>query len=212
MIITKCLFLSFLIFGLFFFQNLHAQFKTAFEINNNEIKTVYFQAQQVSKIHIKTNKSSQFIFASSSESTYKSDLYFDYQIQSDSLIIKSIYPKNLAFGDNKMTSMQEFSVSVNFSLPRFSKLIIDSDLASVIGQGQFKYFQLNTKSGHCNLKAFSGNANINTFNGHIKIQTKNANVDAFSQNGTVRVDEFYHKKNQIRLKTVNGNIIVTQME
>ncbi len=193
-------------------QKAYPQFKTAFEINNNDIKVVWFQAYQVSKIEIKTHKPSFFKFNSSAESTYKSDLYFDYHIKNDSLIIKSIYPKALEFGDNKMTSMQGFSVSVNFSLPQGSKLIIESDLASVEGEGEFEYFQLNTKSGHCHFKAFVGNADINTFNGNIKINTKNAGIKAFSQNGMLKVDSFYYKKHQINLKTVNGDIIVRQME
>ncbi|MGX1022997.1 DUF4097 family beta strand repeat-containing protein [Psychroflexus sp. MBR-150] len=193
-------------------QKAYPQFKTAFEINNNDIKVVLFQANQVSKIEIKTHKSAYFKFNSSAESTYKTELYFDYRIQNDSLIIKSIYPKALEFGDNKMTSMQSFSVSVTFDLPQQSQLIIESDLASVEGQGEFEYFQLNTKSGHCNLKAFVGHADINTFNGNIKINTKRADIKAFSQNGMIKIDSFYSKKNQINLKSVNGNIIVRQME
>ncbi|RRO24959.1 DUF4097 family beta strand repeat-containing protein [Flavobacteriaceae bacterium 14752] len=196
----------------FSIQKAYPQFKTAFEIKNNDIKVVWFQAYQVSKIEIKTHKSSFFKFNSSAESTYKTDLYFDYRIQNDTLIIKSIYPKALEYGDNKMTSMQEFSVSVNFSLPQQSKLIIDSDLASVFGEGQFDNFQLNTKSGHCELKRFIGNANINSYSGSITIHTRNANVKAFSQNGDLKVDQFYNKKHQINLKTVNGDIIVRQME
>ena len=197
---------------MFFFQMAHSQFKTAFEIKNEDIKTVWLQANQVSTIHIQTHNSSQFIFSSSSESTYKNDLYFDYHIKNDSLIIKSIYPKALEFGDNKMTSMQGFSVSVKFEIPQNSKFIIESDLASVFGQGQFEYLQLNTKSGHCNLKTFEGNANINTFNGNIKINTKSADIKAFSQNGMLKVDSFNYKKYHINLKTVNGDIIVRQME
>jgi len=196
----------------FFYQQAYPQFKTAFEIQNEDIKTVWFQADQVSTIHIKTHNTSQFIFTSSSESTYNSELYFDYRIQNDSLIIKSIYPKALEFGDNKMTSMQEFSVSVNFRLPELSTLIIDSDLASVFGQAQLEYFQLNTKSGHCSLNRFLGSADINTFNGNIKIITKNADIKAFSQKGTLKVDPLYYKKHQINLKTVNGDIVVRQME
>lgn len=196
----------------FSYQQAYPQFKTAFEIQNEDIKTVWFQANQVSTIHIQTHNLPRFIFTSSSESTYKSELYFDYRIQNDSLIIKSIYPKALEFGDNKMTSMQEFSVSVNFSLPQQSTFIIDSDLASVVGQGQFDFFQLNTKSGHCKLERFIGNANINTYSGNITIHTKHANVQALSQNGKLQMHRFYSKIHQLNLKTVNGDIIVRQME
>ena len=194
------------------FQNGNSQFKTAFDIQNNNIKVVYFEANQVSEIYIETHKQSKFQLNSSSEGSYKTDLFFNYQIHQDSLIIKSSYPKNLEFGDNKMTSMQEFSVRVNFKMPKNLKLVINSDLATVYGQGRFQNFQLNTKSGQCQLKAFYGDADINTYNGNISITTKDADVEAYSQNGKVEVYDFLVYKNQIKLKTVNGNIIVTQME
>lgn len=202
----------FILMVTFMFQKAYPQFKTAFKLNNDNIKVVWFQANQVSKIHLKTQSTSNFELTSSAESTYQADLYFDYTIQSDSLIIKSIYPKTLEFGDNKMTSMQEFSVSVSLILPHNTKLIIDSGLASVFGQGQFDYFQLNTKAGHCTLLSFEGNANINTYSGNITVHTKNADVEVFSQNGNLQVDRFYSKKNQINLKSVNGDIIVRQIE
>ncbi|MBS3739559.1 DUF4097 family beta strand repeat-containing protein [Mesohalobacter halotolerans] len=194
------------------YQRAHAQFKTAFEIQNEDIKTVWFQADQVSTIQVKTHNASQFIFSSSSESTYKNDLYFDYHIKNDSLIIKSIFPEALEFGDNKMTSMQEFSVSVNFVLPHQSKLIIDSDIISVIAKGQFENFQLNTKSGNCRLNQFLGNADVNTYSGNITIYTRYASVNAFSRNGKSQIDRFYTKSYQMNLKSVNGDIIVRQME
>ena len=197
---------------LLIFQSGFSQFKTAFDIKNKTVKVVYFEANQVSEIHLKTHKQSKFQFNSSSEGSYKSELYLNYQIIQDSLIIKSSFPKNLEFGDNKMTSMQEFSVKVNFIMPKNIKLIINSDLASVYGQGHFKSFLLNTKSGQCKLTPFSGNASINTYSGNIIIATKDAVIEAYSQNGIVDVYDFLINKNQIKLKTVNGDIIVTQME
>jgi len=197
---------------LFCYQKALSQFKTAFDIQNENIKVVYFEADQVSYLNIETQNKSRFQMTSSSEGSYKNDLYFDYTLKQDSLFIKSIYPKRLEYGDNKMTSTQEFSVSVDLRLPENLTLIIDSDLASVSGEGRFKNFQLNTKSGHCFFKSFYGNADVSTYNGDINLKTQDAKVEAFSQNGIVEIYDFLIQKNQINLKSVNGDIIVNQME
>lgn len=189
-----------------------SQFKTALDIQNKNIKVVYFKANQVSQIHLDTHKNAHIQLNSQSEGTYKSELYFNYQVHQDSLIIKSIYPKGLEFGDNKMTSTQVFSVSVSLELPDHIKLIIDSRLASVYGYGKFKYFQLNTQSGHCALEGYFENASINTYNGSVTLATQDAKVYAYSQNGNVEIYDFLIQTNEIRIKTVNGDIKVSQIE
>lgn len=187
-----------------------SQNRASFSIQNNNIKVVLFEAQQVSLINIKTAKKSEFSFNSSSEGTYKNALYFDYEIAGDSLIIKSIYPKTLEFGDNKMTSMQEFSVSAKLILPENLKLFIDSEIASVEGSGKFKNLYINTKSGYVKLKKFIGNAGINTYDGGINIETREAKVKAKSQKGDLKISPSIIENYQLNLRTVNGDIKVIQ--
>lgn len=189
-----------------------SQFRTSFNIQNNSIKVVLFDAQQVSLITLETGKQSEFNFSSASEGTYQDDLYFDYEVKKDSLIIKSIYPKHLEFGDNKMTSMQEFSVSVKLSIPKNLKLFIDSEIASIEGSGDFQNLYINTKSGDCKLINFTGNADINTYDGRIYVKTKQAKVEAKSQNGAVKVSSTLLEKYQLNLRSVNGDIVVIQPE
>jgi len=191
-------------------QSGYSQYKTAFKIQDSSIKVVVFEAQQVSLIRLDTSSQTTFTFNSASEGSYKTDLYFDYAVNQDSLIIKSIYPKHLEFGDDKMTSMQEFSVSVSLSLPKQLTLIIDSEIASVEGSGKYKHVQINTKSGNCKLINFLGDATINTFKGKIYIKTRRAKVEAKSQTGDVDIQSALVKNYQLNLRTVNGDIEVIQ--
>jgi DUF4097 and DUF4098 domain-containing protein YvlB len=193
-------------------QTVFSQYRTSFNIQDNSIKVVLFEAQQVSLITIATSKESIFNFSSASEGSYKNDLYFDYEVSSDTLIIKSIYPKKLEFGDNKMTSMQEFSVSVKLTMPNNLKLIIDSEIASIEGSGNFRNLYINTKSGNCKLTNFVGNANINSFDGRIYIETKQAKVQAKSQKGDIDISSALVENYLLNLRTVNGNIEVIQLK
>jgi hypothetical protein len=202
-----------ILISLFFTHGLlYSQFKTSFQIEDPKIKVVVFEAEQVSLITLNTKGQSKFQFNSTSEGSYKSDIYFDYEVKQDSLVIKSIYPKHLEFGDNKMTSMQEFSVSVSLIIPENLRLILNSEIASVAGSGMFKDIQINTKSGYCKLINFEGNAGINTYDGNILIKTRQAKVEAKSQTGDINIQHALVESYQLNLRTVNGDIEVIQTE
>lgn len=189
-----------------------SQFKTAFDIQDKNIKVVYFRADQVSEIQMQTYNQNHIQLQSKSEGSYKSELYFNYQISQDSLIINSVYPKPLEYGHNKMTSTQVFSVNVNLSLPDNVRLIIDSSLTSFYGRGRLTYLQINTKSGHCYFEGFLNKASINTYNGSVNLNIQDAKVEGNSQNGSVEIFDFIDQLNEIVVKTVNGDIKVTQIE
>jgi DUF4097 and DUF4098 domain-containing protein YvlB len=196
-------------FGIFI---INAQSNAQFSIQDKSIERIVFHADQVSTIQINTLQNASVQFKSSSEGTYKNDIYFDYEVKNDILYIKSIYPERLAFGDNKMTSMQEFSVKVDLVLPENLSVEITSEMASVEGKGVFKNLIINTKSGHCKLHYFYGNAIINTYDGNIGVTTKHAKISAYSQNGKLEIEQGLVQKNNIDLRSVNGNIKVMQTE
>jgi hypothetical protein len=189
-----------------------AQITSQFKIEDDHIKKVFFAAKQVSKVNLKTHQSDVFQFNSSAEGSYKNDIYFDYEVKDDVLYIKSIYPERLAFGDNKMTSMQAFSVAVTLSLPKNLTVEIESEMASIEGSGQYKNLIINTKSGHCQLVNLRGNAIINTYDGNIVITTRQAKIEAKSQNGLLDIQQALIKKHVVVLRSVNGNIKVMQTD
>lgn len=185
-----------------------AQNKSGFSITNENIKHVKFDAKQVAKITVNNGKWSEFQFQSSSESTYQNDLYFDYKIENETLIISDIYPKHLEYGDNKMTSTQVFSVEVTLTIPENISLYINSKYASTLVKGMYKNITINTKTGNCKLDLTKTNANISTYSGNISVVTKDVNVQAESQNGSVDLDDFLIKKYWLSLKSIDGNISV----
>jgi hypothetical protein len=191
---------------------LKAQITSQFKIEDKNIKKVFFVADQVSLVKIDTHQDNFIQFNSASEGSYRNDIYFDYEVKNDVLYIKSIYPERLAFGDNKMTSMQEFSVAVELLLPRNLNVEINSEIATVTGSGNYNNLIINTKSGHCRMTFLVGNAIINTYDGNIFIETKQAEIDANSQNGKVEIEKSLIEKHKLDLRSVNGNIKVMQID
>jgi len=207
----KCILLIRL-FGIFFIlswtQWSIGQNVSVFTLENDAIKHVKFEAKQISKIYVETISDSRFQFQSSAESTYKNDLYFDYHVSNDSLIITDIYPKYLEFGNNKMTSTQVFSVEVWLKMPEQLSLFIDSNYGTMVVNGRFENLLLNTKSGNCKLNILKTNANISTYSGDISITTRDVNVSAETQNGIKVVDTFLIEKHLLKLKSIDGDIKV----
>jgi len=198
-VLVAILFLTKISFG----QNV-----SVFTLENDAINHVSFEAKQISKIYIETKPKASFEFQSSSESTYKNDLYFDYHVSNDSLIITDIYPKSLEFGSNKMTSTQVFSVEVWLEMPEQLSLFIDSKYASIDVKGTFENLILNTMSGICNLNILKTNANISTYKGDINVTTKHVSVNAETQNGNLNIDRFLIENYQLDLKSIDGDIRV----
>lgn len=191
---------------LFVINSLNSQSLSSFSIKNNSIKVIDFKAKQVAKISVTSSNSNIINFKSSSESTFKNNIYCEYQVKSDTLFITDVYPKNLEYGDNKMTSMQEFSLQVELEVPQNLKLIITSNYASIDLKGKYKSVFLNTKTGNCNLNLSNTNANISTYSGDIMLYTENSKIKAETRNGNLKVDDFYYFKNTISIKSINGNI------
>ena len=209
MIVNKVI-LSYLFFFSVFV--LKAQITSQFKIEDKNITNVLFTAKQVSKIDINTHQDTFIKFSSSSEGSYRNDIYFDYEVKENVLYITSIYPERLAFGDNKMTSMQEFSVAVELYLPEDINVEIISEIASVEARGHYKNLIINTKSGHCRLVSLNANAIINTYDGNIYITTRNAKIEAKSQNGKLDIEQSLIEKRELVLRSVNGNIKVIQTD
>ena len=89
---------------------------------------------------------------------------------------------------------------------------VNSSLASVEAQGAFSYVNLNLSGGRVDLLNFSGNGVVNTLRGAIAIETQNTAVKASSRNGTVDVASSPLQLYELVLKTVDGDISVSQSE
>ena len=86
--------------------------------------------------------------------------------------------------------------------------ISPSNIASLITTGSFNQLTANLKDGFCDLRDFAGNATINTYDGNIRVETGSGLVDAESRNGKVELPKYLRGRNPIKLKSIDGNILV----
>lgn len=114
--------------------------------------------------------------------------------------------------DDKLAAHKVLSIVLDIKMPNNMEFWVDSSLASVELTGLFKYINLNLSGGDCKLNAFKGSGNINTLRGSIEVQTKDNQVEAFTRHGDLNIENDVYGKQQLNLKSIDGDIRVTQSE
>jgi len=183
------------------------------EMAIDHIQQLYLKTDEVFNIHISTNPNShQLKIKSFSEGEYAQNIRFDFKEANHTLTIETVFPEILTSGYDKLSAHKVFAVRLEIEIPENKSLIIQSDLASVYGKGNYQFFEVELKSGRCELNQFSGKALIHTFRGDIELQTSEKKVEAFSSNGKVSIEPYFNKGNKISLKSIDGDINVRRKE
>ncbi|PZD78486.1 DUF4097 family beta strand repeat-containing protein [Mesonia sp. K7] len=174
-----------------------------------EINLVFYQ---VFEVEIESVKNQQLTIELISEGEYQNQFQINFIEKGKTLTIESVYPEIYQSGYDKLSAHKVFSVKVKLRIPENKSVFLVSDIANVNSLGKLKYLSVNTFSGNCNLKNFTGKAAINTLRGNINIQTTEEKIWAETTNGNIYSDEPLLQGDQIKLKTIDGNIYINNTE
>tara|TARA_R110002020_G_scaffold257463_2_gene471128 strand:+ start:200 stop:829 length:630 start_codon:yes stop_codon:yes gene_type:complete len=199
--------LFFLLSGIGFGQK-----QMQYRIPSEELKGIYIDSDEVFQIRIQASKIQEFKISAEVEGETFESVLVD-PIQENDLwriyIKRSIGFK--AF-DDKLAAHKVISIVLNIEIPENKELWVRSSLASLWAEGTFKYLNVNLMSGDCNLINYLGDGVINTLRGSICIETSNAQVEAISRNGNNETENKSDGKYHLKLKSVDGNIRVSQSQ
>ncbi|MDT0294806.1 hypothetical protein ACFQ3R_00615 [Mesonia ostreae] len=175
----------------------------------SHIQRFHFKIDEVFKVHISTNpKTNSLKIKSFSEGEYAQNIGFHFTEGNKEMRIEAVFPENLSGGYDKLSAHKVFSVRLEIEIPENKIVVIQSNLASVYGNGNYKSFEAELNSGRCELTHFSGKAILCTFKGDIEVQTKERTVEAISNHGEVHIDTYFKKGDDISLKSIDGDINV----
>lgn len=179
----------------------------------DHIDQLHLKVDEVFGVYISTNpKIDELKIKSYSEGEYAQNIGFNFAEENKTLTIQTVFPEILTSGYDKLSAHKVFAVRLEIEIPQHKSVIIQSDLASVYGKGNYTYFEAELKSGRCELHQFSGKALINTFKGDIEVGTLEEKITAFSTHGTVKIEPTFKKGNKISLKSIDGDINVRHEE
>lgn len=179
----------------------------------DHIEQLHLKVDEVFGVYISTNpKINKLKIKSYSEGEYAQNIGFNFTEENKTLTIQTVFPEILTSGYDKLSAHKVFAVRLEIEIPEHKSVIIQSDLASVYGSGNYAYFEAELKSGRCELHQFSGKALVNTFKGDIEVGTLEEKITAFSTHGTVKMEPAFKKGNKISLKSIDGDIHVRHEE
>lgn len=179
----------------------------------DHIEQLHLKVDEVFGVYISTNpKLNELKIKSYSEGEYAQNIGFNFTEENKTLTIQTVFPEILTSGYDKLSAHKVFAVRLEIEIPEYKSVIIQSDLASVYGSGNYTYFETELKSGRCELYHFSGKALINTFKGDIEVETLQENITAYSTHGEVKLSPSFKKGNKISLKSIDGDINVRHEE
>lgn len=187
---------------------LHAQRDTREIFNASGIESIDILTNEVFKITISASNTDRIRLITHSEGEYFNQILVQTKVDNGNLSIKTSYPHELTGGFDKLSAHKVFSLEIELEIPKDLEISVDSNIASLITSGSFSQLTANLKDGYCDLKDFAGNATINTYDGNIRVETSSGFVDAESRNGTVEIPEHFSGRNPIKLKSIDGNILV----
>lgn len=204
--------MKFALFGCLMLLNFacFAQKESLKTIDAAGINTIVLSSDEVFKISISTAAVENITIKTEAEGEYFNNISLDSEIIEDKLQLSSRFQENLQGGFDKLSAHKVFSLKAEIQIPEGMIVNINSNLASVYASGNYKSVLIQLKSGSCYLKNFSGNAVINTFNGNIEVETSNAEVDAVSRHGKVEIYKNPFGKNKIILRSIQGDISLTE--
>ena len=199
--------LFFLLSGIGFGQK-----QMQYRIPSEELKGIYIDSDEVFQIRVQASKIQEFKITAEVEGETFESVLVDPKQEND---LWRIYIKrSIGFKafDDKLAAHKVISIVLNIEIPENKELWVRSSLASLWAEGTFKYLNVNLMSGYCNLINYLGDGVINTLRGSIYIETSNAQVEAISRNGNNETENKSDGKYHLKLKSVDGNIRVSQSQ
>jgi len=191
-----------------FSMSLHAQRDTREIFNASGIESIDILTDEVFKITITATNTNRIRLITHSEGEYFNQILVQTKVDNGNLSIKTSYPQELTGGFDKLSAHKVFSLELELEIPKDLEISVDSNIASLITTGTFNQLTANLKDGYCDLREFAGNATINTYDGNIRVETASGLVEAVSRNGKVEIPEHFSGRNPIKLKSIDGNILV----
>jgi DUF4097 and DUF4098 domain-containing protein YvlB len=185
-----------------------SQKETAASFDAKGIEKLYILTDEVFKIKIKTSKIDKINITSKAHGEYYDEISLNTEVLQDRLVITSQFNERLQNGFDKLSAHKVFSFEINLEIPENLQVFIKSNIASLQGQGKYKYLEAELKSGFCSLEDFEGNALVNTYSGSIEMETSHAKIDVSSRSGSIKLEKITPGNNKVELHSITGDIRV----
>lgn len=176
------------------------------------IKGILITSDQIFKIGVFTTKTDKITIKSEISGETFETMAIASALENGILEISVTRSPFFKDRDDKLAAHKVMSVVLNITMPEGLEFWVDSSLAAVKMQGVYGHIELNLGRSDCRLDHFRGSGTINTRSGNINVNTQNCIIDASSRHGKENIKSMALGGHHLELKTIAGNITVTQSE
>lgn len=172
------------------------------EINGNQIFNIQVEATSTTTISYEAMVDGDYqnefqVIATSSKSRLTLDL------------TKMSYNQ---IRDDKRNAHKVVAAGLRLKIPQQLDLQVISDIGSLELSGSFKSVKVNLSQGYFKMQGTAKQGEVFTIDGDILLETKNSEISADATHGQVSIVDFKTTLDHWILKSINGNIMVTEQQ
>ena len=196
-----------LFYGISFSQN-----KQEKQLSAEHITSISINGNQIFNMSISTSNTDHILVLSTLDGEYQDQFQVVMTEENNTLNLSLEQRSFIEIPDDKRNAHKVIAATLHLKIPEQLNLNILSDIGSVDLDGVFKVLDVQLLRGQCSFRGKVKKATINTLDGDIKVVTKSATVEAKSNQGKVTLDTFSNLSSVWKLKSINGNITVVNLD
>ncbi|MFI8377632.1 hypothetical protein [Leeuwenhoekiella sp. NPDC079379] len=200
------------IFFLLVLCTTYSQKQIEYRIPSDLVKGVFVASDDVFEVFVKTSETKHISVHAEVEGETFESIILDPVVENGLWLMKVNRSVGFEAIDDKLAAHKVISIVLYIELPINKEVWVTSGLASVQVQGDYDYINMNLSGGDCKLFDFHGNGIVNTLRGTINVETSDTRIEALTRNGIKKIATNPNGRYQLKLKSVDGNISVSQSE
>lgn len=193
---------------LIFTLQLQAQKVVSKVIDASSISKLNIEGDNVFRVVVETRKTNTISIIAKVEGKHNDELVLVSNEKENVLNVSVDFQPLFKKDNDKLSAHKLISAELKIVVPEHLEIVLKSDIASVVLEGNYKAIFVELYNGSCNLVQFYGNAIVNTLNGDITVETNYAKCESYTKNGSLFEENLVLGTNNIKLNSINGNIKV----
>lgn len=170
-------------------------------------EVVHIDLLQYLKLEIKTSTSDQVKIITRQNGEYRNAVVLTSIVRNDSLLITDPIHPSFTFPGDKLSVHKVVDGDAIIYIPRFKKVVLNTQNADITISGVFKNVYINQLSGSCKMNQIQSDLNYISIYADVFIALEKHDITSFSKSGKVSIFikptliEFFAS-----IETVSGNI------
>ena len=195
-----------------FTMNAVGQKKVEKVFPSSGISSMEIQGLNAYKIIVFAKKTDHVRIQAQMNGEYRNELYVVANVEEHTLNVKAEFSPSFDMPDDKLSAHKVISVRIIVEVPEYLEVLVLGADTEVDVSGKYNQVKTKTRSGTTRFYDVEGDLDAYSFQGDIRYKSSGGNIKASSKFGKVINRGVSSGNSLISLKTVHGNIYISQNE